>query len=218
MADNLPHLEHQIMQNWFRLHLVNANRQNKVLFEDIPTNSSLYWQGSNYKNLYYDCQPFTTAKGKKIKVIPDIVTRSFDRKSGKSLLFFVEIDRGTENLMSPDRKYQHDISGKIINYMYYWAGDVYKRYEQVWKCEFNGFRVLFVANNTKNCARLCDIISNLGDRTNFVWVTDIESLFRFGVGGQIWYPGGQRDISTESILGSLAFDRPIADIKYNTHL
>ena len=33
LADNLEAVEHQILQNWFRLHLVEANRQNKVLFE-----------------------------------------------------------------------------------------------------------------------------------------------------------------------------------------
>ena len=141
--------------------------------------------------------------------------RSFDKTSDKSLLFFVEIDRGTENLMNPDRNCHGDISGKIINYMYYWASDAYKQYEQVWNCKFHGFRVLFVANNTKNCARLCRVVSNFGDHNDFVWVTDIEALFNSGIGGYIWYPGGQRSSQPDSIVGKLAFDCSFPKIKYN---
>ena len=216
LADNLKAVEHQILLNWFRLHLAGANRQNKVLFEDVPTNSSLYWKDNDHKKLYYDCQPFTTAAGKEITLIPDLAMRTIDRDSGKSLLFFVEIDRGTENLKGPDRTYQRDITGKIINYMYNWGGDIYKLYEQVWKCKFNGFRVLFVANTPKNCTRLCDVVSNLGDLCNFVWITDIEALFDAGIGSHIWYAGGVRSSCRQSILDSLAFDSPIANIKYNS--
>ena len=215
LADNLKAVEHQILQNWFRLNLINANRQNKVSFEDIPCNSSLYWQNNGYKGLYYDCLPFTTESGKGIRFFPDIVFKDHSKADNKSLLYFVEIDRGTENLSSPDRKNHNDITGKIINYMYYWQGDHYKRYEQVWKCKFQGFRVLFVANNTKNCTRLCDAVSSLGDRCNFVWITDIKSVFDTGIGGHIWYEGGARSRNRKSILDSLAFDSPIADIKYS---
>jgi len=214
-ADNLQAVEHQILQNWFRLHLVEANRQNKVLFEEIPTNSSLYWKNNAHKKLYYDCQSFKTPKGKEITLIPDLVMRTVDRGSGKSLLFFVEIDRGTENLKGPDPTYQGDITGKIINYMYNWGGEIYKLYEQVWKCKFNGFRVLFMANTPKNSTRLCDVVSPLGDRCNFVWITDIEAMFDTGIAGPIWYAGGVRSSYRESILDSLAFDSPISGIKYN---
>jgi len=216
LAENLgATTEHQLLQNWFRLHLVYADRQNKVLFENIPTNSSLYWQGSGYTNLYYHCRAFTTSKGKEITVIPDLVFRTLDPISGKSLLFFVEIDRGTENLMSPDRKHKNDIFGKICNYLYYWDNNVYKQYEQVWNCTFKGFRVLFVANNTKNSARLCRLVSDLGRYSNFVWVTDMPALFNSGIGGDIWYPGGQMIEPANSILGKLAFECPIANIKYH---
>ena len=92
LADNLEAVEHQILQNWFRLHLVNANRQNKVTFEDIPCNSSLYWQDNDYKGLYYDNQPFTTESGNEIKFFPDIVFKDYAKADNKSLLFFVEID------------------------------------------------------------------------------------------------------------------------------
>ena len=117
--------------------------------------------------------------------------------------------------MKPDRQSQGDISGKIVNYMYYWDSNTYKQYEQVWNCKFDGFRVLFVANNVKNGARLCRLVGNFGNYSNFVWVTDMSALFDLGVGGHIWYPGGQRGSYHESILGSLAFECPIADIKYH---
>lgn len=214
MADNLPHIEHQILQNWFRLHLVYANRQNKVKFEDIPTNSSLYWRGNNHRKLHYHYPPFTTLSSKQIDFLPDVVFRTLEKTTGKSLLFFVEIDRGTENLMSPDRKSQGYISDKITNYMYYKAYRVYKHYEQVWDCKFEGFRLLFVANNSKRCARLCEVIGSFEQYNRFIWATDLEKLFDSGIGGYIWYPGGQMIVPADSILGRLAFDCPFPKIKY----
>lgn len=216
LAENLEFIQHQILQNWFRLHLVYANRKNRVFFENIPTNSSLYWEGNNYTKLYYRYESITSsADGKESNFLPDVIFRCYDKMSGRSLLFFVEIDRGTETLMNPDRKHQGDITGKIINYLHCWNDNSYKQYEQVWNCKFNGFRLLFVTNSTERCATLCRLVSDLGSSSNFVWVTDIGALFKFGAGGHIWYPGGRRETPLDSILGKKAFDCPIPEIKYN---
>ena len=215
LAENLEFIQHQILQNWFRLHLVYANRKNTVFFENIPTNSSLYWEGNNYTNLYYRYESITsTSDGKEIRFLPDVIFRCYDKMSGRILLFFVEIDRGTESLMNPDRKHQGDIAGKIINYLYCWNSNSYKKYEQVWNCKFNGFRLLFVTNSTERCANLCRLVSDLGSSSNFAWITEVGALFNSGVGGHIWNPGGRRGESLESILGKLAFDCPIPEIKY----
>ena len=64
LAENLEFIQHQILQNWFRLHLVYANQKNTVIFENIPTNSSLYWEGNNYTNLYYRYESIKTTSGK----------------------------------------------------------------------------------------------------------------------------------------------------------
>lgn len=215
LAENLVFFEHQILQNWFRLHLVHANLQNTVLFEGIPTNSSLYWKDNVYSNLYYEFKPFKTCDGKEISFFPDVVMRCYDKHTGRSLLFFIEIDRGTESLISPDRKLGNDIAGKIINYLHYWDKGLYKQYEQVWKCSFNGFRLLFVANSVQRCNGICRLVSELGNASNFVWLTHIKELFISGIGGHIWHSGGLLTDNCHSILGEMAFEIPIPDIKYH---
>ena len=216
LADNLEFIQHQIFQNWFRLHLVNANHEGKIFFEDIPTNSSLYWKGSNHTSLYYRYELITsTSDDKEIRFFPDIIFKCFEKTSGRNLLFFVEIDRGTENSMNPDRKHQGDIAGKIINYMRCWNCNSYKQYEQIWKCKFNGFRLLFVANSTERCANLCRLVSEFDSYSDFVWIADAGALFKSGIGGHIWYPGGRREAPLDSILGKFAFEFPIPEIKYH---
>ena len=215
LADNLEAEKHQIMQNWFRLHLVHADRCGKIILEDIPSNSSIYWVENKYSRKYLPIS-FTSPDEKDISFIPDLVFRSYDADSDKSLLYFVEIDRGTEPQWSPSKDNAGHITGKILNYLYYWDIEEYKQYEDVWGCYFNGFRLLFVTNNTKRCAGICETVSRLGSYSGAVWVTDINAVFQYGIAGDIWYPGGDTNCNLTSFFGKYGFECPIPGVKFNS--
>jgi hypothetical protein len=137
--------------------------------------------------------------GKSIDFIPDGVFSITSKKQNKRLLFFLEVDMGTESLMS-SRSTTDTISQKIHNYKAYYLSKKYERYEKRWGCSFNGFRVLFMTNTTSRRLTLSRFISS--DRSNdFIWITDQDQMFQHGIGGEIWTRGGDISSSPKSILG-----------------
>lgn len=53
-----------------------------------------------------------------------------DRESEKSLLFFLEVDMGTETLVNSNSK-PIDVRQKIVNYQALFRAGQYKRYEKI---------------------------------------------------------------------------------------
>lgn len=117
----------------------------------------------------------------------------------KTLLFFLEVDMGTETLASPLRLAQ-DVRQKVVNYQAYFKFRRYRRYEQVWGCALRGFRVLFLVDSSTRMAGICRLVQDMPP-SDFIWVADRAGLLSGGVGAPIWARGGQSGTPPESILG-----------------
>ena len=101
-----------------------------------------------------------------------------------------------------------DIRQKIINYQWYFESERYKRYEEVFKCNLLGFRLLFLTNTYSRLVALCKLVREMSP-TNFVWLTECSRLFPEGVSAKIWAVGGDLDGTQGSILGSLCCVAPL---------
>jgi hypothetical protein len=117
----------------------------------------------------------------------------------KSLLFFVEIDCGTE----PVRRVSSgtDVGKKLTRYMESRATGRYCLVLENTGFSCRGFRVLIVAMDAKRGDQLRRLARSLpGD---FIWVTDMAQLAEDGMAGRIWTTGRNGEMK-RSILGSLA--------------
>ena len=191
---------HQSLLGWFRVHLVHLCRAipqlecrllscNSPLALDpetgVPTIRDEVLIGNDTPP-----QCFT----------PDAAFIVADTHRQKSVLFFLEVDMGTEPLSSEGGG---DIREKVQRYKKYFRSRGYKRYEVLWGVPLNGFRLLFLAHSDSRLGPLSSSIRSMGS-TEFVWTTSADSMFREGASGRIWVPGGRSDCPAESILGSLA--------------
>jgi hypothetical protein len=115
------------------------------------------------------------------------------------ILFFTEIDRGTEPIRRAGAG--TDLERKLERYVELRATNRYRTVldEELQACR--GFRVLFVtpdSNRRKQLESLTRVFA--GD---FIWVTEFGQLAEKGVAGKIWTTG-RKDEAGRSILGSLA--------------
>ena len=118
-----------------------------------------------------------------------LVLRS--KKRNKSLLFFVEMDMGTESLSG-------ELQSKVLAYQGLFRSGAYTELGP----SFHGFRVLFVfsdRNRLRGFTRLCERVGPC----LFVWSAAFESLDTSGAAAPIWYRGS--DVEQQlSTIGSLA--------------
>jgi hypothetical protein len=130
-----------------------------------------------------------------------------DSVAGKTCLFFLEVDRGTETIASPKRD-MTDVRQKIVNYQWYFHSGGYKRYEEVFTANLCGFRLLFLASTHGRLVALCKLAQEMKP-SNFVWLTECGRLFADGASAEIWATGGDLHGPPRSILGSLCCRAPL---------
>jgi len=123
-------------------------------------------------------------------------------------LFFLEVDLGTETLASPKRELT-DIRQKILNYGTCFDTQVYKRYERLWHCQLNGFRLLFLTDTSSRMSKICSLAREM-QPSDFIWVTQKDRMFEDGISADIWARGGRLDISPQSILGRQSCRAPLS--------
>lgn len=133
------------------------------------------------------------------KVIPDMTFTLTSQTLRKRLLFFVEMDMGTESLASPKKK-SGDLREKLESYRQLRLSDAY---QSIWEGTpaTRGFRVLLVLASKPRflqALRLCQQMRPCP----FVWCAGFETLNSQGAGSRIWHRGGDASL-THSILGSL---------------
>jgi len=201
--DKSYHIEHELLLNWFRVYLNYISEKiPDLIINFISSTTPFVLLKSN--GLPLISESFKQVN-RYIDFIPDGVFSVISKEQNKSLLFFFEVDMGTESLHSSSLN-SNNIATKIINYRAYFLSQKYKRYETKWNTKFNGFRLLFLTNSTFRRSTLSRFISS--ERTNdFIWITDQDQMSQLGIGGNIWTRGGDISSSPESILGpTLATD------------
>jgi hypothetical protein len=199
-ANGIRCTEHLLAINWFRVHLVDLLRilpQLEMTF--LSSTSPFVQRDPDGRSLVSDHAPATNADVNPIAFTPDGVFLIRDRGSGKALLFFLEVDRGTETLISkqPGAK---DIHSKVLCYRSYFRSGRYKRYEEVFNCTLNGFRLLFVTESPTRLTAMCRLVQELRP-SDFIWLTDHDHMFAEGLSASIWARGGNLDAPPQSIVG-----------------
>jgi len=200
--------DHQLLLNWFRIHLNHVGMVLPRINVKFFAHNSLFLpkgQGGHIQIADYSPVPGTGIQG--IKFTPDAVFGISDSVAGKTCLFFLEVDCGTETMASPKRD-RTDIRQKIVNYQWYCQSLAYKRYEEAFQCQLRGFRLLFLTNTLGRLRALCELIQQIRP-SNFVWLTECSRLFPDGVSAEIWARGGDLHGSPRSILGSLCCRAPL---------
>jgi len=99
------------------------------------------------------------------------------RKAGKGALFFVEVDRGTEVVSTPER----GVLKMIRFYLGYMAGGGFRRYEHAFSgCEFTGFRLLIATTSTTRVQNMRKAASELPKRVQpglrMLWATTLDEV------------------------------------------
>jgi hypothetical protein len=193
-------VEHNLLMNWFFIHLIQIERQTPQL------------------SVHYVTQYFSTAEDDpstehiiriqlpgddgKLEFIPDGIFTVSDSVSNKTLLFFLEVDMGTETLASPARGLK-DVRQKIVNYQDLFRSGRYKRYEGFFNARLNGFRLLFVTHSPSRLKTLCQLTASMPP-SDFIWLSNRDRLLSSGLADKIWVRGGTFDRQLCAIMGKLS--------------
>jgi len=182
-------LGHQLLVNWVWIHLAQLVRQRSYLKVDFLSHS--IHRGR--------CEISLPDSLIATSIIPDGIFSITDTKQSKSLLFFLEVDMGTETLSSSDTK-TTDIRKKILSYQQVFQAGSYKQFEEMLPALLKGFRTLFVANTEARSLQLCRLVRSV-PATDFIWLADQNSLSKSGISAGIWTKGGDPKLGLQSILG-----------------
>lgn len=204
----LQQISHQLLLGWFRVHLVHVCRTIPRLACRLMTCNSPTMLNPESEISLVRAVIRSRNDSRDVHFTPDAVFIVTDTELERSVLFFVEVDMGTEPLASDERG---NISEKILRYKEYFASKAYKHYEDVWGVGLNGFRLLFLASTHSRAESLCGTIRRMSP-AGFVWVTSEDRMFAEGISGKIWFPGGRSDGLPESILDALAAPLPLPDL------
>ena len=206
-ADEIRCLDHQLLVNWFRIQLSAIKRIVPSLSMRFLSGTSPFVEyGPDDRPSIADRAPTNGPDAAMCGFIPDGVFSIADDSRNKTVLFFLEVDRGTETLASP-RRSRGDLRQKILNYQAYFRSERYRRYEQVWDCRLRGFRLLFVSDTAERLAAICGLVQDMLP-SDFIWATDHSQLIAQGAWARIWARGGRPDAPPESILDSRMPDSP----------
>ena len=204
---------HQSLMSWCRIHLVHLSRgSGGIACDFLSCNSPFHLAGVEGHPIVLDhvAMDGSTTEEETRCFIPDGVFTLTDTERHKTLLFFLEVDMDTEAILRND-PWQADILRKLTNYLAYFRGGSYKRYEEMWKCALDGFRVLFMANGKSRRTSLCKFV-RATPPSDFVWVADESEMFRQGISGDIWTRGGKDELGQQSILGRLSRPSLLPDL------
>ena len=205
-------IDHTLLINWVRIGLQGiTDRISSLNTVFLASNSPFLPKLPDGSSPVLDRVVVDPDVDKWMDFIPDGVFTISKETQGqrKSLLFFLEVDMGTEPLASPTAG-GRDLRQKILNYQAYFRTNRYRRYEELWGCRFNGFRLLFLANTSGRMSAVCRLAQEMVP-SNFIWVTDQGRVFEKGLGAAIWAKGGKEQAPPQSILGpSLAYESPLS--------
>ncbi|MFC1587500.1 replication-relaxation family protein [Planctomycetota bacterium] len=122
-----------------------------------------------------------STKGK-TTLIPDAVCTISD--GIKEVLFFLELDRGTEILKSTNG--HPDFLKKIKAYLGLFDSKEYKNISECPGNDHNGFRVLVTAPDDARLNNLFNLSRDDPEDTHFFWFTCMENIRPDAILGNIW--------------------------------
>lgn len=192
--------EHQILLNWLAVHSKGIEKQGSEFeVKFISSTSPLHSSGMGGAVL---CDQVELPDDSSVSFTPDATLCITHTGLRKSLLFFLEIDMGTETVADPKRVSDADVRRKVIVYRTYLGRGGYRRYENenLFNVRFNGFRLLLVAATAQRCETLCRLVRAMAP-SDFIWIVGYSAVEREGLGEPVWAVGGCRDIR-RSILGT----------------
>jgi len=193
-------VEHQLLVNDFRVQLAQMERRVPALGVRFLCATSPTHQQETDLDWVRQSIPATEDMPETVEFIPDGVMAISHTGLDKTLLFFLEADRGSETLASL-RGDKGDLRQKILNYQALFRHRLHTRYEQAWGCSLSGFRLLLLAHSAPRLSALCRLVRGLPP-SDFIWLTDHASLLAKGVWSAIWRRGGRENGPAESILGN----------------
>lgn len=210
LAQDVPHdrvgieglrcIEHQLLLNEFRLQLLQVPKVNPFLEPQWTASLSRTGGRPSISVSTLGEAPRDAGIRSSLEFEPDGVFQIADAHASKSVLFFLEVDMGTEPLVS-NRGPGRGLRQKINAYQECFRQGSYKRYEHLRGIRFRGFRMLLLAKSSSRLASLSKL-ANDTPPSDFIWLTDRHSMLTKGLWAHIWLRGGQRDSSAHSILGS----------------
>jgi hypothetical protein len=206
-TSNLLFVEHDLLVNWFLIHLLQVERINqrfKILF--FTKSSHNLTQGDSRGSLIMEHFSNNDKPDETYTMIPDGVFTITDKKTNRSLLFFLEVDMGSETVASPTQS-QRDIKQKINNYQALFKYEIYKKYNNITNCKFNGFRLLFLTNTRYRMESICRLVQSVPP-SDFIWVSNQQQAFSKGTAAEIWARGGDYKKKLQSIFKKLTFKTP----------
>lgn len=200
-AQGVGSVPHLLLTNDFRIQLVQMERL-------VPAVTTRFLSPlSPFLTRSADNQPFVheriqvdQATGRCLEFTPDGVAAITHSEAGKTLLFFLEVDMGTETLVSR-RPGGQDVHQKILNYQTLYRSQACRRYQQLVGAQLRGFRLLILANSESRSAAICRLIRDTGS-PEFVLVAQHHRMESSGVWAEIWTAGGLTESPPISILGS----------------
>ena len=203
-------IDHDLLINWFYILLIQIEQVTPDLTIKPHSPGFLMKKGEKpYK--VFESRIRIERRDNLIEFVPDGIFTVWHKDIGKSLLFFLEVDMGTEPKASLERN-PKDIRQKISNYQDLFRTGYYKLYERIFDSKLNGFRLLFLTNTTSRHAALCRLVREMPP-SDFIWLSDQERMFTHGVSAKIWTRGGRYDDPPESILGpKMACETPVSPI------
>ena len=201
-------IAHQLLLGWCRLHIVHVCRTpSQLQVKLLSCNSPLALSPETGLPLVRT-EIAGKGDGPAVHLTPDAAFIITDTGQPKSVLFFLEVDMGTEPLSSEDGG---DIREKVYRYKQYFRAKGYKRYEKTWDVPLNGFRLLFVTHSVSRLGPLSAAIRSMSP-SGFVWTASADRMHAEGISGCIWIPGGRSEQAAESILGGLARPAPLPEL------
>ena len=191
-------IEHTLLVNDFRMQFDQLGRVVAGLITSFyPTRSSA--DAAEHVDVRERFESSSAENGW-VDFIPDGVCSVRCSESGRTVLFYLEADRGTE----PEVSRRHPGRGfraKIQNYQACFEKGRYRRWESTMSCKLSGFRLLVLAEEQRRLARLCRLVRQTPP-SNFIWLADRDSLKQHGLWAPIWVAGGRQQDEPLSILGT----------------
>ena len=197
-------LDHDLLMNWALIHFMYIERAIPCL--EFLTLDQSHDHPIGRRKLFV---PNPDGISEPIELIPDSVVAFHHKDKKKTLLFFLEVDMGTETVSSPN--HNPDIRRKLVHYQMLFRSAHYRIFEKDLKNKPVGFRLLFLTSTTARLNQLGTFVREAAP-FDFIWMTDQDSMFSKGLSSLIWYVGGKMNQPTRSILGTtLAADTTVLD-------